>query len=74
VFSLQATKGLWVNMKEWKGRYIYFDLHELFCVKFPCLLHEWLKIEEKFNSSLLPLEEIAWDQVKLDSLKALDKN
>jgi hypothetical protein len=65
-------KGLWVNVKEWKGRYLYSDLHELFFAEFPCLLHEWLKRQMEVNSTVLPSEPIVWDQAKLDSLKALD--
>jgi hypothetical protein len=29
-FSLRETQGLRVNTKEWKGIYLYSDMHELF--------------------------------------------
>jgi hypothetical protein len=61
-----------VNAKEWKGKYLYSDMHELFFMKFPCMLHEWLKRQAEVNSIVLPIEPIVWDQAKLDSLKVLD--
>jgi hypothetical protein len=61
-----------MNMKEWKGRYIYLDMHQLFFAKFPFLLHEWLKRQAYVNSVALPVEPIVWDQTKIDSLKVLD--
>jgi hypothetical protein len=45
-----------VNVKEWKGRYLYSDMHELFFTEFPCLLHEWL-ISERLKESLKKVQE-----------------
>jgi hypothetical protein len=42
-FAYWETQGLNTNVEKWKNRYIYTDLHEIFFVKFPCLLYEWLK-------------------------------
>jgi hypothetical protein len=42
-FVQQETKNPHINLKLWKQRYIYIDLHEIFFVEFPCLLYEWLK-------------------------------
>jgi len=58
--------------KNGKVIYLYYDIHELFFEKFPCLLHEWLKKQTQVNSVVLPLEIIVWDQSKLDILKELD--
>jgi len=44
-FYLLEMQVLWVNTKELKGVYLYFYLHEIFFVEFPCLLHEWLKTQ-----------------------------
>jgi hypothetical protein len=59
-------------MKEWKGIYIYSDMHEIFLVEFPCMLHEWLKSKDVINLDVFPVETIVWDQANIDSLKVLD--
>jgi hypothetical protein len=71
-FSLQEMQGMRVNAKEWKRRYIYLDMHDLFFAKFPCLLDEWLKRQVVINSAAFLVEPIVWDKAKLDSLKVLD--
>jgi hypothetical protein len=62
-----------VNAKEWKGTYMYSNMHEIFCMEFPFLLYERIKRQVVINSILFPLEPILWDQATLDSLKVLDK-
>jgi hypothetical protein len=42
-FTLLEKHGLQVNAKEWKDKYLYSDMHELFFGEFPFLLHEWIK-------------------------------
>jgi len=61
-----------VIVEQWKGRYLYPDMHEIFFVEFPCLLHEWLKRQDIINLTLWLLEPVVWDQAMLDSLKVLD--
>jgi hypothetical protein len=61
-----------VNAKEWKCINLYSDMHELFFMEYPCMLHEWLKRKATINSVALPLEPMVWDQAMLDSLKVLD--
>ena len=66
-------QGLRVNVKEWKGKYIYLDMHQLFFLEFPYLLHEWLKRKVAINSTVFPVDPIFLDKATLYSLKALDK-
>jgi hypothetical protein len=47
-------------------------MHEIFCAKFPCLLHEWIKRKVAMNLVALSLKTIVWDQDMLDRLKELD--
>jgi hypothetical protein len=61
-----------VNAKQWKDMYLYSDMHEIFFVEFPCLLHEWIKRKVATNSLVWPLEPVVWDQAKLEELKVLD--
>jgi hypothetical protein len=42
-FVRWKTQGLRVNVEQWKDKYLYIDMHEIFFVEFPCLLNEWLK-------------------------------
>jgi hypothetical protein len=42
-FTWWETINMQINLEQWKQRYIYSDLHEIFFAKFPCLLHEWVK-------------------------------
>jgi hypothetical protein len=55
MFSLREAQGLRVNAKEWKGKYIYLDMHDIFFVKFPCLQHEWLKRKAAINLATFPV-------------------
>jgi hypothetical protein len=34
-FSLWETQGLRVNVKRWKDKYLYTNMHETFFVEFP---------------------------------------
>ena len=47
--NLVVQEGLGMNVEQWKGRYLYSDMHELFFVEFPCLLHKWLKRKDTIN-------------------------
>jgi hypothetical protein len=71
-FSLQDIQGLRVNAKQWKDKYIYSDMCEIFFAEFPCLLHEWIKMKDASNSSVWPLDMVVWDQDKLEEFKGLD--
>jgi hypothetical protein len=61
-FSQWETQGLRVNVKRWKDKYLYTDMHETFFVEFPYLLYEWMKRKTATNTALRPLEPIVWDQ------------
>jgi hypothetical protein len=61
-----------VNKKQWKDKYLYIDMHEIFFAKFSCLLYEWMKRKIATNSTMSPLELVVWDQAMLDRLKVLD--
>jgi hypothetical protein len=70
-FSLRETQGLRVNVKQWKEKYIYTNMHKLFFVEFPCLLYEWMKKKTARNCSLWLLKPVVWDQATLDRMKVL---
>ena len=61
-----------VNVNKWKDRYLYMDMHDLFFVEFPFLLHEWLKRKISTNSPVWKLDTVVWDQANLEELKVLD--
>ena len=42
VFMQEESIGTWLSIERWLDEHIYFDIHEIFFVEFPILLHEWL--------------------------------
>ena len=42
VFAQEESAGTRFSAKRWLDEYIYSDIHEIFFVEFPILLHEWL--------------------------------
>ena len=42
VFMQEESIGTWFSVEIWLDEYIYSDIHEIFFVEFPILLHEWL--------------------------------
>ena len=42
-FACQETQNLKIDVENWKQRYLFSDLHELFFVEFPTILFQWLK-------------------------------
>ena len=42
VFAQEESAGTRFNAERWLDDYIYFDIHDIFFVEFPVLLHEWL--------------------------------
>jgi len=71
-FARWETQGLNTNVKWWKDKYIYYDMHELFIIEFLYLLYKWLKSYTTTNTSLRPQKPLVWDQVTIDMMKALD--
>ena len=43
-FAQEESTRLWLSTKNWLDRYMYLDINEIFFVKFPIVLHEWLSI------------------------------
>ena len=43
-FTQEKSTGTWLSTEKWIDEYIYSDIHEIFFVEFPILLHEWLLI------------------------------
>jgi hypothetical protein len=71
-FSQWENQGLNVNVKRWKEKYIYTDMHEIFFLEFSCLLYEWLKRHTIANTSLRPQEPMVWDQITNDKFNTLN--
>ena len=44
VFTQEEREGTQFSAENWIDEYIYSDIHEIFFVEFPILLHEWLSI------------------------------
>ena len=42
VFAQEESEGTWLSAEIWLDEYIYSNIHEIFFVEFPILLHEWL--------------------------------
>ena len=42
VFAQEESAGTRFSTERWLDDYIYSDIHEIFFVEFPVLLHEWL--------------------------------
>ena len=40
--------------------YIYFDIHEVFFVEFPIVLHEWLSILARWQTNFQRSEAVKW--------------
>ena len=43
-FTQEESAGTWLSVENWIYEYIYYNIHEIFFVEFPILLHEWLPI------------------------------
>ena len=41
-FAQEESVGSWLSTKIQVDKYIYFDIHEIFFVELPIVLHEWL--------------------------------
>ena len=41
-FTKEESAGTRFSAERWLDDYIYSDIHEIFFVDFPILLHEWL--------------------------------
>ena len=41
-FTKEESAGTQFSTEIWLDDYIYYDIHEIFFVEFPVLLHEWL--------------------------------
>jgi len=52
---------------------LYSNIHDIFFVEFPYLLHEWIKRKVATNSPVWSLEPLPWDQTRLEELKVIDK-
>ena len=42
VFVQEESAGTQFSIERWLVDYIFFDIHEIFFIEFPVLLHEWL--------------------------------
>ena len=42
VFVQEESTGTWFRAERWLDDYIYSNIHKIFFVEFPVLLHEWL--------------------------------
>ena len=43
-FTQEESAGSWLSKENWVDEYIYYDIHEIFFVEFPVILHKWLSI------------------------------
>ena len=41
-FAQEESAGTWFSAERWLDDYIYSNIHEIFFVEFPVLLHEWM--------------------------------
>ena len=37
----EESVGSWLSTEKWVDEYIYSDIHEVFFVEFPVIIHEW---------------------------------
>jgi len=59
-FSIKESINPIIDAERWLQRYIYFEIHEIFCVDFPIILVEWLlKLCEK-NECFKDVEPKFW--------------
>ena len=42
VFAQEESARMQFSAERWLDDYIYSDIHEIFFVEFPIILHEWL--------------------------------
>ena len=45
-FAQEESARSRLSTKNWLGRYIFSDIHDIFFEYFPIVLHEWLSILE----------------------------
>ena len=49
-----------MSIEKWIDKYIYSDIHEIFFVEFPILLHEWLSRLETKQTNFQRRETVEW--------------
>ena len=53
-------KRITVDIESWVDEYIYYDIHEVFFVEFPIILHEWFSRLTTRQTNFQRREVIEW--------------
>ena len=59
-FAQEESTRTWLSAKKWIDKYIYSDIHKIFFVGFPILLHEWLSILATKQTNFERRETVEW--------------
>ena len=59
-FAQEESARSRLSAENWLDWYIYSDIHEIFFVEFPIVLHEWLSILETQQTIFQRREEVEW--------------
>ena len=62
VFTQEESRGSWLIAKNLVGKYIYYDIHEIFFVEFLVILHKWLWILVTRQTNSQRREAVEWNE------------
>ena len=68
-FAWKESEGSRWTLTKWLGRYIYSNIHEIFFVEFPIVLHEWLSKLETQQTNFQGGEPREWNPQLTERLK-----
>ena len=60
IFVLKESEGPQLSPENWVDEYIYSDIHEIFFVEFPIILHEWLSRLVTKKTNFQRRETVEW--------------
>ena len=61
-FTQEESAGSWLSTENCVDEYIYFDIHEVFFIEFPVILHEWLSILVTRQTNFQRREAVEWSE------------
>ena len=59
-FTQEDIIGTWLSVENSIDKYIYYDIHNIFFVEFPILLHEWLSSLVTKQTNFQRRESVKW--------------
>ena len=71
-FARKESEGYRWTPTKWLGQYIHSDIHEIFFVEFPIVLHEWFSKLETQQRNFQGGEPREWSPYLIERLKRVN--